>query len=373
MTARRILLAICLLVTSGSFAEAKERPQRTTGSKGPVKVFLLMGQSNMNGRGNIDVLKNKLTKDLPDKYPPSLVKMRDDVWITGANGNGISNQMSNVRLEPGFAQFKYFGPELAFGHAMGDHFAENVLLIKIFGGGTPLATHWTSPSAAKRTKRQGPLKGRRAGFQGTFYKTKNALDNLGTLIEGYDPKQGYQIMGVVWVHGNADGGRYSKEYEDNLADFITDLRAMFGLPALPFIAVESLSSRAPGSAFKNAVDRVNKQAGNKAAAAILAKSRINLKGDEAYSIYNASGDGTHWRHNARAYLDVGYWSAELMKPMLAKTTNHATDQKVQETFKRYDRLFKEGNAANKDPVYEAGMKRRAGKPPMKTAGGNNIR
>jgi len=373
MTARRILLCICLLVASASFSEAEARPERTPGSKGPVKVFLLMGQSNMNGRGNIDVLKSKLTKDLPDKYPPSLVEMRDDVWITGANGNGISNQMSNVRLEPGFAQFKYFGPELAFGHAMGDHFDEKVLLIKIFGGGTPLATHWTSPGAAKRTNRQGPLKGRRAGFQGAFHKTKEALDSLATLIEGYAPKQGYQIMGVVWVHGNADGGRYAKEYEDNLTDFITDLRALFGLPGLPFIAVESLSSRAPGSAFKNAVDRVNKQAGNTQAAAILAKSRIDLKGDEAYSRYNASRDGAHWRHNGRAYLDVGYWSAELMKPMLAKTTNHATDQKVQEAFKRYDRLFKEGNAANKDPVYEAAMKRRGGKPPMKKAGGNNIR
>ena len=270
------------------------------GATGPVKVFLLMGQSNMNGRGNIGVLKDKLTKDLPDKYPPSLVKMRDDVWITGANGNGISNQMSNVRLEPGFGQFKYYGPELAFGHAMGDHYKEKVLLIKIIAGGTALATHWTSPGAARRTNRQGPLKGRRAGFQTAFYKTKKALDSLPKLIKGYDPKQGYQIMGIVWVHGNADGGRYSKEYEDNLVDFIVDLRAMFALPGLPFIAVESLSSRAPGSAFKNATDRVNKQAGNTRAAAIITKSRIDLRGDKAYSVYNASGDGTHWRHNARA-------------------------------------------------------------------------
>ncbi len=373
MFALRLLLTICMLVVSASSAQAQQRAEQTAGSKGPVKVFLLMGQSNMNGRGNIEVLKNKLTTDLPDEYPPSLVEMRDDVWITGANGNGISKQMSNVRLEPGFAQFEYFGPELAFGHAMGDHFDEPVLLIKIFGGGTPLATHWTSPSAARRTNRQGPLDGRRAGFQAAFYKTKNALDNLATLIEGYDPKQGYQIMGVVWVHGNADGGSYSTEYEDNLTDFITDLRALFGMAELPFIAVESLSSRAPSSAFENAADRVNQQAGNKQAAAILAKSRIHLKDDEAYSVYNASGDGTHWRHNGRAYLDVGYWSAELMKPMLAETTNHATDPKVRETWKTYDQRFQEGNAAHEDPVYEAAIKKYAGKPPMKTAGGNNIR
>jgi hypothetical protein len=327
----------------------------------------------MNGRGNVKVLDEKLTKDLPKKYPPSLMKIRDDVWITGANGNGISNQMSNVRLEPGFGQFDYFGPELGFGHRMGDHYDDAVLLVKCIAGGTPLATHWTSPSAARRNGRQGPLKGRRAGFQGAFYKMKKALDDLPKLIEGYDPKRGYQIMGIVWVHGNADGGKYAKEYEDNLVDFITDLRMVFGLAKLPFIAVESLSSRAPGSAFKNAADRVNKKAGDKQAGAILSKSKINLRGDKAYSVYNASGDGAHWKHNGRAYLDVGYWSADLMKPMLAKTANHAADEKVQAALKKYDKLFQEGNAANKDPIYEKAQKRWGGRPPMKTAGGNNIK
>ncbi|MDP6545032.1 MAG: sialate O-acetylesterase [Phycisphaerae bacterium] len=371
MIARKTLLTVCVLAFGVSLTGAKT--QSPPAGKGPVRVFLLMGQSNMNGRGNIKVLNEKITKDLPDKYPPSLTRMRTDVWITGANGNGVSNQMSNVRLEPGFAQFGYFGPELAFGHAMGDHYEDEVLLIKIFGGGTPLATHWTSPSSAKRTKRQGPLKGRRAGFQSAYYKTKKALDDLPKLIEGYDPKRGYQIMGVVWVHGNADGGKFAKEYEDNLTDFITDIRELFGLPKLPFIAVESLSSRAPGSSFKNAVDRVNKKTGDKQAAAILTKSKINLRGDKAYSVYNASGDSAHWKHNGRAYLDVGYWSAELMKPLLAKTANHATDEKVQAALKKYGRLFEEGNAANKDPVYEAAKKRWGGRPPMKTAGGNNIK
>jgi hypothetical protein len=371
MITRKTVLSICLAVIGVLVTGAKA--ETTPPKKGPVRVFLLIGQSNMNGRGNVKVLDEKLTKDLPDKYPPSLMKIRPDVWITGANGNGISHQMSNVRLEPGFGQFDYFGPELGFGHRMGDHYDDDVLLVKCIGGGTPLATHWTSPSAAKRTGRQGPLKGRRAGFQAAFYKMKKALDSLPELIKGYDPKRGYQIMGIVWVHGNADGGKYAKEYEDNLVDFITDLRVMFGLPKLPFIAGESLSSRAPGSAFKNAADRVNKRDGNKQTAAVLSKSKISLKGDKAYSVYNASGDGAHWKHNGRAYLDVGYWSADLMKPMLAKTANHATDEKVQAALKKHDKLFQEGNAANKDPVYEKAQKRWGGRPPMKTAGGNNIK
>jgi len=372
MIARRALLAMVMVMGLVACSQARAADDAGSTSK-PVKVFVLIGQSNMNGRGNVEVLKTKLTKDLPQKYPPSLAEIRKDVWITGANGNGISNQMSNVRLEPGFGQFAYFGPELGFGHAMGDHLDEKVLLIKNIAGGTPLATVWTSPRAARRTGRQGPFKGRRGAFQSTFYKTMKSLANIDKYIEGYDPKQGYQIMGVVWVHGNADGGKFAKEYEDNLTDFITDLREMFALPTLPFIAVESLSSRAPGAAFKNATDRVNKAGANTQAAAILAKSKINLKGDKAYSVYNASGDGAHWRHNARAYLDVGFWAAGLMKPMLAKDANHAADADLQAAWKKIDARFQAGNAANKDPVYEAAQKRWGSKPPMKTAGGNNIK
>ncbi|MBC8373689.1 MAG: hypothetical protein H8E53_08865, partial [Planctomycetes bacterium] len=117
MVVRRVLLSVCLLAIGVSLAGAKtQTPAPKAGArKGPVRVFLLLGQSNMNGRGNVKVLDEKLTKDLPEKYPPSLMKIRSDVWITGANGNGISNQMRNVRLEPGFGQFDYFGPELGFG------------------------------------------------------------------------------------------------------------------------------------------------------------------------------------------------------------------------------------------------------------------
>ena len=61
-----------------------------------------------------------------------------------------------------------------------------------------------------------------------------------------------------------------------------------------------------------------------------------------------------------------------MKPMLAETANHATDEEVQAAMKKHDKLFKEGNAAHKDPIYEAYLKKWGGRPPKKTAGGNNI-
>ena len=59
--------------------------------------------------------------------------------------------------------------------------------------------------------------------------------------------------------------------------------------------------------------------------------------------------------------------------MMAKTANHAANEEVQAAMKRYDKLFQEGNAAHKDPIYEAYLKRWGNRPPKKTAGGNNIR
>jgi len=100
MTPAIALTAVTVLAQSTAAQSSK--------AKGPIKIFALIGQSNMNGRGNIKVLKEKLTKDLPKQYSPSLMVMRKDVWIVGANGDGISGQKCNKHLEPGFGQWKWY-------------------------------------------------------------------------------------------------------------------------------------------------------------------------------------------------------------------------------------------------------------------------
>ncbi len=70
MIMRRALAVACLLAVCVSLAGARTETQRV--KKGPVRVFLLIGQSNMNGRGNVKVLDEKLTKDLYDKVQETL-------------------------------------------------------------------------------------------------------------------------------------------------------------------------------------------------------------------------------------------------------------------------------------------------------------
>ena len=73
---------------------------------------------------------------------------------------------------------------------------------------------------------------------------------------------------------------------------------------------------------------------------ILTKSRIDLRG-ENYAPYKGAGDSTPWLHNPRAFLDVGYWAADLMKPKLAASVNHADDEKIQQAWKKQLAGFEE--------------------------------
>ena len=124
----------------------------------PVKVFILAGQSNMEGAGFIEadpkrnggrgslefVVKDAATaprfKHLVDKDGKWIV--RDDVWISDLDRKGP--------LTVGFgAKDDRIGPELGFGNVVGDAFDEPVLLIKCAWGGKSLAVDFRPPSAGK--------------------------------------------------------------------------------------------------------------------------------------------------------------------------------------------------------------------------------
>ncbi len=112
--------------------------------KDPVKVFILAGQSNMDGQADIRTL-DFLGED-PDPARAALLKTfkpdgqlmtRADVWVTsgGVSGN----------LGPGYGGRKNYdkpgsciGPEYSFGHYMAEASANQVLLIKYAPGGQSL-------------------------------------------------------------------------------------------------------------------------------------------------------------------------------------------------------------------------------------------
>ena len=227
----------------------------------PVKVFILAGQSNMDGQAHIRTL-DFLGEDEDPARAASLKTFkpdgenplaRDDVWVANA---GVYDN-----LQPGFGGRRNYdqlgsciGPEYAFGHYMGEAFDEQVLLIKFAPGGQSLHVNFRPPSAGKtgnpKLDEQSLSKeaadrwndGRQEPVVGLQYRNlvryaHATLDNLKQRFPSYDEKTGYEIVGLVWFQGYNDmfdeAGR--KQYGANLVHLINDLRNEFNAPQMKVV------------------------------------------------------------------------------------------------------------------------------------------
>jgi len=101
---------------------------------------------------------------------------------------------------------------------------------------------------------------------------RKVLANPGRVCPAYDPKQGYELAGFIWLQGfndMVDGNFYPRQpkgqaarrftaYSELLTHFIRDVRKDFGAPKLPFvIGVMGVGGKDPGSednlAFREAM------------------------------------------------------------------------------------------------------------------------
>lgn len=211
-------------------------PAAETGS-GPLKIFILAGQSNMEGHarsGTLDYLGEdpqygKLLGKIKKK-DGSLV-VRDDVWIwyLGRKGNleagyGVS---PGEKVFEGIKLGKSFGPELAFGIVMGDYFEDQVLLIKTAWGGHSLFKSFRPPSSGGEV---GP------SYTKMVEHVRDLTKNLKTLFPDYDEAKGYEIAGFLWFQGfNDQWGSAPGEYEKNMANLIKDLRKELNVANMPVV------------------------------------------------------------------------------------------------------------------------------------------
>lgn len=164
----RSLLSLLLCLVASIAAAEPPHFAASTSAK-PVKVFILAGQSNMEGRGfpeplawqttqekyrsrythfikdgDFDAFNKSVaaTKDPNDrrKTPEYRWSTRKDVWINYLGKHGD--------LTVGYGAPKEgFGPEFNFGHVVGNAVDEQVLIIKTSWGGRALAKGFLSPSS----------------------------------------------------------------------------------------------------------------------------------------------------------------------------------------------------------------------------------
>jgi len=253
----------------------------------PLKIFILAGQSNMQGHAKASTLPGLAmdpeTKPLYDKLVDETGKPRvhDHISIAYFSGSGKSEvekpSSKQGKLTVGFGS--EIGPELAFGVTMSEHLKEPILIIKTAWGGKSLNLNFRPPSAGtfdwpKQTvdtlKANGKYDGRISGarkVEGIYYRliiehVNEVLANLDKYHPGYNPRQGYEIAGFVWLQGFndiIDDWVYPKKnyslYSDLLAHFIRDMRKDLKAPKMPFvIGVYGVDGENPGSqSFRKAM------------------------------------------------------------------------------------------------------------------------
>lgn len=284
MTLRsRALLVACLLLLrheSPSHARADEDSLPVK----PLKVFILAGQSNMQGHAKVSTFDD-MARD--PKTAPLLQTMRDadgkptvcdKVWISsvGCLGNAyddLNEQTGKLTAGFGAGGKDKIGPEFTFGLTLQRHLDEPVLIIKTSWGGRSLHTDFRPPSGgpfvlAKETQKlwdenpKGahgiPRVDERAKFwaektaaTGVYYREMIAhvtrvLADIEHVVPDYDEKQGYELAGFVWFQGFndlVDSGVYPNQnksggydlYADLLGHFIRDVRKELSAPKLPFV------------------------------------------------------------------------------------------------------------------------------------------
>lgn len=345
---RRTLLAVAVPLTLVGITLARDRaktlpkPDDKPGVAGkPIKVFILMGQSNMVGMGDIGPEKTKgtltyLTKN--DKKYPFLVDgnkwtERKDVYYYDARVK------KGAPLSPTANNGNAIGPELGFGYVMGHVLDEPVLVLKSCIGNRSLGWDLLPPGSKQYTFEgktypgyketpdwwvEGQTKRKVNWYAGKQYdddmtNAKAALKTIAKWYPGYKDR-GYEIVGLVWWQGHKDTGNkaHASKYEENLARLIESLRKDYNAPKAKFVLATGCGN--PGT----------KGLGKSIAEAQLAigdpkkykKFAGNVKAVDNRDLWRAAdvspkNQGHHYNRNAETYLETGLrlgWAmADLLK------------------------------------------------------------
>ena len=233
----------------------------------PLKVFVLAGQSNMQGHAHVRTFEHI---GMSPETAPLLQAMQDDgdcprvlndVWISYLSSDGERKGP----LSAGFgADVNKIGPEFTFGIVLHQMLGEPILLIKTAWGGKSLHTDFRPPSAGpfefnesqlQNLKEQGrdltAIQTEKQEATGRYYRlmiqhVRQVLSDIEEYHPDYESDHGYELAGFVWFQGwndMVDRGVYPNRdqtggydaYSETLSHFIHDVRRDLNAPDLPFV------------------------------------------------------------------------------------------------------------------------------------------
>jgi alpha-galactosidase len=274
----------------------------------PLKVFILAGQSNMEGHAEVrtfdyigkDPLTAPLLKEM--RNPDGTPRVCDKVWMSYLTGpyDGSANGEGLGKLTVGFGargdqptkDGGKIGPEFTFGIYMEKELKEPILIIKTAWGGRSLNTEFRPPSAGPyqlpkeiqelwdqhpqgahgipKFEDRKKWQDEKDAATGAFYRmmidhVKKVLADPKRVCPEYNEKDGFELAGFVWLQGFNDlvdgttypgpdePGKYDL-YSDLLAKFIRDVRKDLSAPKMPFvIGVLGVGGESENEIFRKAM------------------------------------------------------------------------------------------------------------------------
>ena len=305
----------------------------------PVKVFILMGQSNMLGKGRITGGEGSLENAVKNKKKyPYLV---DDV------GNWSERKdVRNVRVMPGKGGMQLFnnewmsvkgsktiGPEFGIGHRLGNALGAPVMILKSCIGNRSLGWDLLPPGSEPyefdgkmvpgyRGTPENP-KGNGEKVEGAWYAgkqydddTENAKKVITGLETYYPGAKGYEVAGFFFWQGEKDGGsaENSSRYEKNLVAFIKQLRIDFNAPGSKFV-LATLGEATKGSGG-NGGKVLDAQLAVDGASGRYPEFKGNVATVYASPLSKGGSGNGHYNGNAETYMDVGEAMGKAMVDLL---------------------------------------------------------
>lgn len=307
----------------------------------PLQVFILAGQSNMQGHAKISTFEHigmdPATKPMLDEMQNAdgTPKVCERVWISSL---GSADEIRTGKLTAGFGASQNgpkIGPEFTFGLTMQKLTDAPILIIKTAWGGKSLNTDFRPPSAGpyvfnetqlatlqKQGKDIAAIQEAKEKETGVFYRlmiehVKSVLADIKSVVPTYDAAQGYELAGFAWFQGwndMVDSGTYANRdkpggydaYSTAMTHFIRDVRKDLNTPKLPFV-IGVIGVGGPTSEYGPAEQRYQ-------------STHQNMRDAMA-----APAHMPEFKGNVAAVLTEKYWDRELK---LARTKENDIKEKA---------------------------------------------
>lgn len=207
-------------------------------------MFLIAGDDNVEGFGYLKQLDDRLRDETFSKSEEAqkyshLRDVTTGKWASRNDVFVVYERERHQQLQGPLNMYDYgglvnetFGPEVEFGHVMGNAFDEPVIIVKAGWKQKSLGHDFLPPSANGFT-----------GFQWVraVSAVKDAIQNADKIIGNRAYRNGRaELAGVVWWHGYSDfvNTNFRTKYGNNLDHLVRDLRRTFHLPHLPIVVGE---------------------------------------------------------------------------------------------------------------------------------------